>query len=124
MLFRSNTLAWQLALNKEFSEGLEIVNKALSFEPHKDFIWHTKGYILMNLGKDLEAIDAFDESLRLNNLDSESLQDKSKLLYKLGRYEESKILAQKLLEIDPKNEEILELINSLEKPDSKEKKIN
>ena len=64
------------------------------------------------------------ESLRLNNLDSESLQDKSKLLYKLGRYEESKILAQKLLEIDPKNEEILELINSLEKPDSKEKKIN
>ena len=107
-----NNASWTLSLNKKFLLAKPYVEKALALDDSKGFIWHTLGYIHMNLGDDDKALHVFNHALSLNQNQPYSLRDKGKILFKMGLIEEARELIKKSKEIKPDDDELNEFIKN------------
>ncbi len=61
-----NLLAYHYAqTDKNLPQALNLIDKALNSAPHCYYYLHTKGYVLLKLGKRNQAIEAFKQALEL-----------------------------------------------------------
>ena len=84
--------AGSLMAKGQYSDALDIVNQALSIEPSSWVIWNNKGYILYNMGRYDETVDAFNQEIALHKSSDDisyALEYKGAALAKLGRYDEA-----------------------------------
>ncbi|MEH2295376.1 GUN4 domain-containing protein [Nostoc sp.] len=74
--------------NKNNIEAIKFYDTAVNLNPHRYLPWNNKGNALSCLGKYEEAIDAFDEAIKINNKFSIALENKIMVLeYHLKQYE-------------------------------------
>jgi tetratricopeptide (TPR) repeat protein len=61
-----NLLAYHYAINEEnLDDALKMIELALKAQPNTYYYLDTKGYILLKLGRTLEAVEAFEQALSL-----------------------------------------------------------
>jgi tetratricopeptide (TPR) repeat protein len=63
--------------------------------------WYNKGWALGNQGKYAEAIQAYDEAIRLDPEDAGPWNDKGSALYNLGKYAEAIQAYDEAIRLDP-----------------------
>jgi tetratricopeptide (TPR) repeat protein len=56
----------QLAKEQKFDDALRIFNKITESYPDNDIVWVAKGKVLANLGRNMDAYQAFDTALKIN----------------------------------------------------------
>jgi len=66
-------------------------------------VWFKKGDSLHNSGKYQEALNCYDEALKINPKDPDALVNKSDALLKLGRYQEALRYAEEALKMNPQD---------------------
>ena len=76
-------------------------NKRQVFISYATKSWIQKGLTLHYLGRDEEALQAYDKAIELNPDDSDSWHRKSIELDKLGRYEEARQAYDQAIELNP-----------------------
>jgi tetratricopeptide (TPR) repeat protein len=62
--------------NEKYEDALHFVNQLLVLVPYSADTWQRKGLILHNLGRCEEALESFDQALRINPVDPELLVSK------------------------------------------------
>jgi tetratricopeptide (TPR) repeat protein len=87
---------------KKFDEAQKCYDELLKQKPNNPQIYYLIGISHGNKGDFQKAFDSIEEALRLKSDFTEALVVKGVLLAKLGRNDETKLCAEKLLEI--KNE--------------------
>jgi tetratricopeptide (TPR) repeat protein len=80
----------------------EAVNPAIEIEPKNATFWSKKGYVLDDLGKYEEAVQAYDAAIRLDPYDASTWINKGITLKKIGKYDEAIKAYDKALGLDPK----------------------
>lgn len=92
-----NNYAWQLYSNtKRYQEGVKFAKKAIETKPESARCWDTLACNIQALGKDVEALEAFEKALSLKKTDKEiSWNDLAKLYRRMGRTEEAEQAYQK-----------------------------
>ena len=90
----SGALAWEFSL-KEYKFPLppEYFSKN----------WVNQGDSLYDSGKYQEALDCYDEALKINPKDADALVNKSDVLLRLGKYQEALGYAEEALRINPQD---------------------
>jgi tetratricopeptide (TPR) repeat protein len=84
------------------NESIELVNKAIVSNPRSEYFWIIKGLALGGLGMRDSSEEAFIAA-RMMSHSSDIWDELSWDLYKLKEYNESLILANTAIEIDPNN---------------------
>lgn len=96
---------YKLGIQGKWSKAIEVYNAALEVDPTHAKIWYNKGIALNNLQRYEEAIDAFDQVIRINpeevNARASAWFNKGMALQKLGRYEEAIEAFDQQLKINP-----------------------
>ncbi|MEH2413584.1 GUN4 domain-containing protein [Nostoc sp.] len=78
---------------KNLIEAIHCYDKAVSLNPHYYGAWCNKGWALVLLGKHEEAIDTYDEAIKINNKFTIALENKIMVLeYHLKQYETALLL--------------------------------
>ena len=95
--------------DKVLKTGLEILEK----NPDDFDVNFIIGGLYFMRGKLSKALSHIDKVLEISSYDPDALLLKANVLLKLGRQDESKIYCKKLLEIDPKNKEVQELLKKI-----------
>jgi tetratricopeptide (TPR) repeat protein len=80
----------------------EAVNPAIEIEPKNATLWSKKGYVLDDLGKYEEALQAYDKALMLDPDDASIWINKGITLKKIGKYDEAIKAYDKALGLNPK----------------------
>ena len=104
-----NLGAYEAARNSyDTAIELERYDRSLKMNANEDnrtFIeahtWFLKGNLLHKLGKNHEAKDCYDESLKINPTDADPWLNKGICFHNLGKYKEAIQCYDKALEIDP-----------------------
>ncbi len=79
-----------------------INNKAIKIDQKSDRAWYVKGCELSSLGREEEAMQAFDKAIEINPRSASIWNSKGLALSSLGRYEEAIQAFDKVIEIDSK----------------------
>ena len=105
----------KLVKGKKYSEVLKIGSEILEKNPDDlDVLFILGGLYYMN-EKFLKAIPYFDKVLETSSFDPEALLLKANSHFNLGQYKISISCCEKIREVDPKNKEILELLEKIPK---------
>jgi tetratricopeptide (TPR) repeat protein len=86
---------------------MEYADKALGLHHNSADALKMKGTILINLGRNEEALDPLRKALEINPEDSSLLDHQARALSNLGRYEEAIEVADKSLKVNPVNHPLL-----------------
>jgi len=91
-------------INGEYEEAINEIDNLLPNAKNKEkgVLYSLKGYILGILGEYEEAIECFNEVLKLNPKYEEALLNKGLVLYDIGEYKKALKYLNKTLEINPK----------------------
>ena len=107
----------KLVKEKKYSEVFKIGSEILEKNPDDlDVLFILGGLYYMN-EKFSKAIPYFDKVLETSSFDPEALLLKANSHFKLGQYKISISCCEKIKEVDPKNKEILELLEKISKSD-------
>ena len=107
---------------EDFLSALELFEKLILIDSLNGKFHFEKGYCLAQLNSDVEAINCYLKASELNYNRFECYRSLG-IIYsiKLGNKEKAKYYFEKCVEINPNNDEVKDLLNSLEiKPKSKE----
>jgi len=89
-------------LQKKFMDSCMDYSEVLKINPQFVLAWYNKGNALASLGRNDEAIKAFDRAIELNPKLAITWVDKSCALSELGRYQDALDAAEKAIGLDPK----------------------
>jgi len=89
--------------NKKYQTSLKKFNKVLSKDSTNIYALHGKGQCLFEEGKIQEAIDSYDETLKIKPDFANALNSKANALDKLDKKNDALDIYQKLNEIKPEN---------------------
>lgn len=92
-------LAAGYAMQKDYKQALEILEKASENYPEYDRIWRGIAYSQLNLRNFQQALAAIDKALELNNQNFRNLQTKSDILTALGDIEQAFKVLQHSIEL-------------------------
>jgi tetratricopeptide (TPR) repeat protein len=107
----------KLVKEKKYSEVFKIGSEILEKNPDDlDVLFILGGLYYMN-EKFSKAIPYFDKVLETSSFDPEALLLKANSHFKLGQYKISTSCCEKIKEVDPKNKEVLELLEKISKSD-------
>lgn len=101
------------AEEKMFESSLQKYRKALDFIPDYYNIYYGLGVVLMNLGRDKEAVTAFNESLRLKADYGAAHTGLARAYHRLGDKVSAAMSYEAALAIDPDSEEAKEGLAAL-----------
>lgn len=104
----------KLVKEKKFGKVLDVGEEILEKLPDDLDVLFILGGIYNMRGKHKTAISYFDRALKYSSYDPGLLLMKAKSLLELGRFDESKLCCDKLLEIDPKNKAVQTLLEKIE----------
>ncbi len=86
-------LAYALWESGRSGQALEHAEQAVEIDPRFDRAWYNRGFFLLERGLPEEAIDCFDNAIRLGMRTADLLDQKAAALEDLGEYEEAEQLA-------------------------------
>ncbi len=105
----------KLVKEKKYSEVLKTGSEILEKNPDDlDVLFVLGGLYYMNKNFS-KAIPYFDKVLETSSFDPEALLLKANSHFKLGQYKKSISCCEKIKEVDPKNKEVLELLEKIPK---------
>ncbi|NQT74103.1 MAG: tetratricopeptide repeat protein [Chloroflexi bacterium] len=81
--------AQQLVKQRDWTEAVDVLDRAIHLDQECANAWYEKGKILNRLGRLEEAFDAFENVVSIHPEDSDGWYNKGVILTKLGRTEES-----------------------------------
>jgi tetratricopeptide (TPR) repeat protein len=82
-------LAYALWEFGESEEALEHAERAVEIDPRFPQAWYNRGFFLLERGLAEDAVNAFDNALRLGMRNAGLLEEKARALEELGEYEEA-----------------------------------
>lgn len=94
----------QLIQQKDWKNALQEARQARQLDPNIQRAWWQEGYALVELGRYLEAVAAYDMAIKLNPNDAWAWNNKGAALGRLARWKEAKDCYRRALVIDPQNE--------------------
>jgi tetratricopeptide (TPR) repeat protein len=103
----------KLVKEKKYDLVFQIGEEILKKNPDDMDVLFILGGLFYMRGKFAKAISHFDRLLETSSYDPEALLLKAKSHYSLGQFTDSKNCCNKILEIDPKNKEISELLQKI-----------
>lgn len=95
------------------SEALEICEKGLAQHPGYASGHVVKGKCLYDLGRDREAIEAFDAVLRMDENNLVALKYLGMIEARAGRFDTARSLFNHILRLDPENREIKRVLSEV-----------
>jgi tetratricopeptide (TPR) repeat protein len=98
----------QLIDSNQLSEALLLTQNILEKDPKHSFAWKANGLILHKQNKSFEAISSFEQAIKLNNHDCESIHNIGKIYFEKYDLTSAQTYFQKTLLIDPHNLDALQ----------------
>jgi tetratricopeptide (TPR) repeat protein len=103
----------KLVKTKKYQQVLKVGNEILEKIPNDLDVLFVLGGIYHMKGLHKKAISYFDKVLEISSYDPQVLILKAKSTFVIGKYDETEICCNKLIEIDPKNKSVSELLTQL-----------
>lgn len=100
-------LAYALWESGRHEQALEHAERAVEKDPRFPQAWYNRGFFLLERGLAEEAIDCFDNALRLGHRTADVLEEKALALEELGEDEEAEEIAEEAEELRQRAEERL-----------------
>jgi tetratricopeptide (TPR) repeat protein len=111
MLDVNNSRAWSLKARllinqKKYEAALECLDKATQITNEK-VLWNDKGFTLAGLGRYQEAIQSYENGLKIDPNYDVTLNNKGLALYRLGKYQEAINCFDRILILNPNIKHVL-----------------
>jgi tetratricopeptide (TPR) repeat protein len=103
-------LAYALWESGATEQALEHAERAVEIDPRFGQAWYNRGFFLAERGLHEDAVNSFDNALRLGFRNAEILEEKAAALEQLGRDEEAEELSEEADELRQRAEQ--ELVES------------
>ncbi|MFC7018143.1 MULTISPECIES: tetratricopeptide repeat protein [Haloarcula] len=100
-------LAYALWESGRTEQALEHAERAVEIDPRFGQAWYNRGFFLLERGLAEDAVDAFDNAIRLGFRNAEILEEKARALEELGEYDRAEELAEEVDEMRQDAEEQL-----------------
>jgi tetratricopeptide (TPR) repeat protein len=86
-------LAYALWESGQSEQALEHAERAVELDPRFPQAWFNRGYFLLERGLAEDALNSFDNAIRLGFRQAEIIEEKARALEQLGRDDEAEELA-------------------------------
>ena len=100
-------LAYALWESGRTEQALEHAERAVEIDPRFAEAWYNRGFFLLERGLAEDAVEAFDNAIRLGFRNADVLEEKTRALEELGRYDRAEALAEEAEEMRKRAEEEL-----------------
>ncbi|MFC7026626.1 tetratricopeptide repeat protein [Halomicroarcula sp. GCM10025324] len=100
-------LAYALWESGRSEQALEHAERAVEIDPRFGQAWYNRGFFLLERGLAEDAVEAFDNAIRLGFRNAEILEEKARALEELGEYDKAEELADEVDEMRQNAEEQL-----------------
>ncbi|MGZ0747917.1 MULTISPECIES: tetratricopeptide repeat protein [unclassified Haloparvum] len=101
-------LAYALWEFGRHEQALEHAERAVEIDPRFAEAWYNRGFFLLERGLAEDAVNAFDNAIRLGNRNAAVLEEKARALEEAGQMEEAQEVAEEAEELrDDKEEQIV-----------------
>jgi tetratricopeptide (TPR) repeat protein len=87
-------LAYALWEFGETEEALERAERAVEIDPRFPQAWYNRGFFLLERGLADQAVDAFDNAIRLGFRNADVLDEKARALEEIGKHERAEEVAE------------------------------
>ncbi len=102
-------LAYALWESGRTEQALEHAERAVEIDPRFGEAWYNRGFFLLERGLAEDAVDAFDNAIRLSFRNADVLEEKARALEELEEYEKAEELAEEVEEMrDEAEQQLLE----------------
>ena len=102
-------LAFALWESGRTEQALEHAERAVEIDPRFGEAWYNRGFFLLERGLAEDALDAFDNAIRLSFRNADVLEEKARALEELGEYDKAEELAEEVDEMrDEAEQQLLE----------------
>ena len=102
-------LAYALWESGRTEQALEHAERAVEIDPRFGEAWYNRGFFLLERGLAEDALDAFDNAIRLSFRNADVLEEKARALEELGEYDKAEELAEEVDEMrDEAEQQLLE----------------
>ncbi len=88
-----------------YNDSIQTVEQGLVIYPKDPILWNEKGYALFSLGKNQDAVTAYDSAIGFDANYTSALINKGQALYLLGKYPDSADAYTRADATDPGNSE-------------------
>lgn len=110
-----SNLAIALQMQKKYKEALYYYEKAIIYQPGNPQIFYNYGSCLAEIGREKEALNCFLKALNLGMNTPKLNNALAKIYFRIGEIEKSKEYLKKSLLLDPAQEDVKEMLNSIER---------
>ena len=86
-------LAYALYESGQGEQALEQAERAVELDPRAPQVWYNRGFLLLERGLAEDAVNSFDNALRLGFRNAEVLEEKARALDDLGHYDQAEEVA-------------------------------
>ncbi|QIB72879.1 tetratricopeptide repeat protein [Halogeometricum borinquense] len=100
-------LAYALWQFGETEEALHHAERAVEIDPRFPQAWYNRGFFLQERGLSEDAVNAFDNAIRLGMRNADVLEEKARALEELGREDEAEQVQQQADELRQQQEQEL-----------------
>jgi tetratricopeptide (TPR) repeat protein len=107
-----NRRASELAEKKQFEESLDMLKKAAAMQDAQSArVFHNRGWLMELQGNIPGALENYKEAVRRNPNLSDSYERMGYWYYKAGKYTDAVAMGEKVIKIDPANQEVKKWIS-------------
>ena len=99
----------------EMNNALTAFQRARELDPRHDGAWVQEGVVYAKHHHYFDALDRFEQAIEINRHNAEAWANKAICLYNLGRFEEAAISNEQAVGLDPKNKDLLNIHDMLER---------
>ena len=100
-------LAYALWQAGQSEQALDHAERAVEIDPRFAQAWYNRGFFALERGLTEDAVDAFDNAIRLGMRNAEVLEEKARALEEMGNHEEAEEVQSQADELREKAEEQL-----------------
>jgi tetratricopeptide (TPR) repeat protein len=100
-------LAYALWESGRTEQALEHAERAVEIDPRFPQAWYNRGFFLAERGLNEDAVDAFDNAIRLGMRTVDVLEEKARALEELGEHDEAEAVQERADELREEAEERL-----------------
>ena len=86
-----------------YNDSIQTVEQGLVIYPKDPVLWNEKGYALFSLGKNQDAVNAYDTAISFDQNYTSALINKGQALFQMGRYQEAADTFSRADATDPGN---------------------
>ncbi|WP_135303902.1 tetratricopeptide repeat protein [Haloarcula amylovorans] len=92
-------LAYALWESGRSEQALEHAERAVEIDPRFEQAWYNRGFFLLERGLAEDAVEAFDNAIRLGFRNADVLEEKARALEEMGEHDRAEELAEEVEEM-------------------------